>query len=511
MHSPISETADGSSIIGALRERANRRPGAIAIDGEHRMSWRVLLADVERCAAELRSLDIPVLAWQLKDDWRWVVLDLACLVNGQVALPVPRFFTPSQRDAALAAAGCRHLLVGVEDEDQAGPSVLRLRSLAVTVTDSGVGGTGVTIPEGTARITFTSGSTGNPKGVCLSGSLLARVAEALNARLDGLAGESHLATLPLAVLLENVGGLYRCLLAGSRYILPSSGQRCVTGSSVFDDARLADAIAAHAASVMIATPEMIERMTASSRRKAFRRLSYVAVGGAPLSQRSLRAARDAGIAAYEGYGLSECGSVVSLNVPGDDRPGTVGRPLPHLSVSCRDGELEVAGAGFLGYLGEPPRTGCAVATGDLGHIAADGHLELHGRLDNLIVTPMGRNVSPEWIEAVLADALSGHQVCVIDHPGGLTAVIAGPGDDVGIETALQDTNRNLPDYARLTHWLCTRQPFGLDDGCLTANGRLRRRAIRERFAHHPHRPVRADEPTSPAEGRAPTNTRRIGA
>ncbi|MDZ7828932.1 MAG: AMP-binding protein [Halofilum sp. (in: g-proteobacteria)] len=511
MHNPISETGGDSSIVGALRERASRCPGALAIDGAHRMSWRVLLADVERCAAELRALDMPVVAWQLDDDWRWVVLDLACLVNGQTALPIPRFFTPAQREGALVAAGCRRLMLGVEAEDRTGPIVRQLRWLGVTVTDSGIAGTGAAIPKGTAKITFTSGSTGKPKGVCLSGSLLESVAEALNARLEGLAVEPHLATLPLAVLLENVGGLYRCLLAGSRYILPPPEQRCVTGSSVFNDERLAEAIMAHAAGMVIATPGMIERMTTSGRRDAFRRLRFVAVGGAPLPERVLRAARAAGMAAYEGYGLSECGSVVSLNVPGDDRPGTVGRPLPHLSVSCRDGELEVAGAGFLGYLGEPPRAMHAVATGDLGHIAADGRLELHGRLGNRIVTPMGRNVSPEWIESALADVLPGHQICVIDDPEGLAAVIAGPGSDASIETALQATNRGLPDYARIAHWLCRRRPFGIDDGCLTTNGRLRRRAIRERFAHHPRQRVRAGEPASRERDPAAVITRRLEA
>ncbi|MFY7948121.1 MAG: long-chain acyl-CoA synthetase, partial [Gemmatimonas sp.] len=105
---------------------------------------------------------------------------------------------------------------------------------------------------------------------------------------------------------------------------------------------------------------------------------------------------------YEGYGLSECASVVCLNRPGAQRPGSVGRVLPHTGVRISaDGEVLVTGPRFLGYRGEGPPPAGPYATGDLGAFDADGFLSLRGRRKAMYITAWGRNVSPEWIESEL--------------------------------------------------------------------------------------------------------------
>ena len=496
MPSPTSDSAGATrtGIVAALRQFARTRPGAIAIDGERRLSWRVLREEVERCAAEVQHLPTPVVAWQLDDDWRWVVLDLACVMAGKIALPLPRFFTGTQTARALEAAGCPLLLVSATGGRRRAPGIGRLGLAAV---GTGARADAAPIPDGTAKITFTSGSTGEPKGVCLSQAQLERVAAALNERLGPIADEAHLCALPLAVLLENVGGLYRCLLAGSRYIVPGPEHRALTGSSTFHVGRLAAAVTAHAARLVITTPLMLEHMADSAHCTSFARLRFVAVGGAPLPVHTLAAARAAGIPAFEGYGLSECGSVVALNVPGDDRPGSVGRPLPHLSVALQGDEIMVAGASFLGYLGEPGHSPERVATGDIGRLADDGRLAIAGRLSNRIVTPMGRNIAPEWIEAELARFLPGHSACVVDDRAGLTAIVAAANDQHrAVGTALARTNQALPDYAQIRHWVAAGEPFTAGNDCLTANGRLRRTAIRDRFARHARVPVHTAGPAT---------------
>src|SRR5690606_26803253 len=104
---------------------------------------------------------------------------------------------------------------------------------------------------------------------------------------------------------------------------------------------------------------------------------------------------------FEGYGLSECASVVCLNTPAARRVGTVGRPLPHCALRIdKRGEVWVRGPHMLGYVGEPPMDGEWIATGDVGCIT-DGFLELQGRRKHQFITAWGRNVSPEWVQAEL--------------------------------------------------------------------------------------------------------------
>jgi long-subunit acyl-CoA synthetase (AMP-forming) len=122
-----------------------------------------------------------------------------------------------------------------------------------------------------------------------------------------------------------------------------------------------------------------------------------------------------GIPVHEGYGLSECCSVVAVNRPGERCSGTVGRPLNGLDVSIVNGEIVVDGPSITdGYLGQDPAQR-PWRTGDLGAIDQDGFLTIHGRKDSLIVTSFGRNISPEWIETMLLGDLRIAFCAVVGH------------------------------------------------------------------------------------------------
>jgi acyl-CoA synthetase (AMP-forming)/AMP-acid ligase II len=133
-------------------------------------------------------------------------------------------------------------------------------------------------------------------------------------------------------------------------------------------------------------------------------LRFVAVGGARVPEALAARAWELGIPVHEGYGLTECCSVVAVNRPGRRKDGTVGLPLAGLDISIENGEVVVRGPSVMdGYLDAGPTIG-PWRTGDLGQVGQDGFLTVTGREDSLFVSASGRNVSPEWIEAmVLSD------------------------------------------------------------------------------------------------------------
>ena len=188
------------------------------------------------------------------------------------------------------------------------------------------------------------------------------------------------------------------------------------------------------------------------------------------------------------------------------RPGSVGRPLPHARVSVRDGELFVDGPHCLGYLGgDAPLVDGAIATGDLGHIDADGFVHVTGRRKHVFITAFGRNVSPEWVESELLQHTAFAQAVVHGEARPFNVAIVWPRDpaldDAALRRALDAVNRDLPDYARIGDVVRADAPFSVADGLLTANGRPRRDAILARYrdavdarygdATHHHRGVTA--------------------
>lgn len=468
------------TLLGHARERGDQ----LAVRGaSESLGYRQLFDEVEHRAALLRAQPPGVFALALENGPQALLWDLAALFAERPCVILPPFFSAAQRAHCLTQ--CQATLALTADDLHA-----ELAANGFTpgepfwqrpaVVDAGV-------PAGTAKITYTSGSTGAPKGVCLSAEAMLRVARELELASRPTAPRKYLAVLPLAVLLENLG-IYAALLAGASLTVLPQAQLGISGASGVDWKRLLGCIALSGAQSLILVPQLLLGLVTAIERGLTRAgpLRFVAVGGARVAQSLLDRAAAVGLPVFEGYGLSECASVVCLNRPGANRPGSVGKPLPHVQVSlAEDGEVLVRGSTLLGYLGEPAIAGQWWPTGDLGHFDDDGYLYLAGRKKNQFITSFGRNVNPEWIEAELTQG--GVLLQAFVHGEGLPRNLAllWPLDpqtsDATIEQAVQQCNAALPDYARVHAWKRLPEPLASADGTLTANGRPRRTEILRRY------------------------------
>jgi acyl-CoA synthetase (AMP-forming)/AMP-acid ligase II len=402
-------------------------------------------------------------------------------------VPLPAFFTPAQLRHAATASGMDALLGGSPETARAlgfgAPAAIEGSALAWFRRDAAA----VDLPATTTKITFTSGTTGTPKGVCLGVAQQHTLARTLEDATSPLGLARHLCLLPLPVLLENVAGARTALTSGAECIVPPLAGVGMSGASGFDPLACLSAIERWQADSVILLPQMMLALAAALEAGAPRpsRLRFAAVGGAKVAPGLLERARAAGLPAYEGYGLTECGSVVALNLPGADRPGSVGRPLPHAHVRiAADGEILVSGPRCLGYLGGEEAPVAWLATGDLGCLDADGFLHVEGRRKNVIITSFGRNIAPEWPEAELAAGGAIAQAAVFGEARPRLCAVLVPratATDAAIDADVQRANSRLPDYAQIASWIRAEAPFGAANGLATANGRVRRDAVWARY------------------------------
>ncbi|WP_052177781.1 AMP-binding protein [Methylotenera sp. G11] len=419
----------------------------------------------------------------------WIVLDLAAMACSMPLVPLPFFFSREQWLHAMQDAGVSIL---VTDQPQLFEPLLAdnisscsqfelagktLTQFALRQVDQ------VKLPDGTAKITYTSGTTGNPKGVCLSNENMLNVASAITAVTEVSPADRHLSVLPLATLLENVAGVYASLLAGaSCYLLPNH-ETGLSGAVGLDIRKLLATLEDTQASTVIFTPELLHALVVCIESGASipGHLRFLAVGGASVSPALLERANKLQIPVYEGYGLSECASVVALNIPSGNKAGSAGKPLPHIQLSfTHEHEIVVNGNAYLGYVGQEQPRHNIVHTGDIGELDADGYLIITGRKKNIFITSFGRNVSPEWVERELKITPCIVQAALFGEakPWNVAIIVPRPAaTEQQINDAIQALNARLPDYARISRWILADAPFSARNRQLTSNGRNRRDAI----------------------------------
>jgi len=505
----LPASASQGRIIKSLHEHARQRPEATAIitgsidplTGEDvATSYRQLAARVSRRAQWLQMQHCQTLAFQLDNGLEWVITDLAGLQAGVDIVPIPSFFSQQQiahvledAQADLFLTDQPNALGGVS----ARPSRSQWQTQLMLMADASI-----SVWQRTARLTrqrqpmkltYTSGSTGTPRGVCLAFETIDAVASSIVSAMAPLSIERHLCLLPLATLLENIAGLYAPMIRGVTIQAPPLGTIGLTGASLDVDKFCATINSSQADSIII-VPQLLTALVTLTEFNMLQTayLKMIAVGGGRVSEHLLARANKLGLPVYQGYGLSECASVLTLNLPGANRPGSVGRALPHAELRINaGGEIEARGSNMLGYLDADALDDESVteniqqhwyATGDLGHIDADGFVFVTGRIKNVFITSLGRNVNPEWVESSLTQ-----------HPAIAQALVTGEGRDHNLaliwtrfaqtpeelDRLVEIANAELPDYARSHAHILMDTTLAPD--LITPNGRLKRQLALTQF------------------------------
>jgi pyrroloquinoline quinone (PQQ) biosynthesis protein C len=398
------------------------------------------------------------------------IADIALLEAGIAGVPVPSFFNARQRDHVLLSSGACVLLSDLNPDCPDGNGAFRVTSLDNRLRP---------VLAGTAKISFTSGSTGTPKGICLSATHLLQVAQSVVDYVGDAHAGRHLALLPPGILLENVAGFYAVMLAGGTYVALPQAEIGFADPFRPDIAKLLRVIGEQRISSLILVPEYLGGLVTAMEMSGWRfpALSLVAVGGARLSPDLIARAEGVGLPVRQGYGLTECASVVTLEDADEAVRGSVGRSLGRNTLSVADdGEILIHGPVCLGSIGAPATAG-PYRSGDIGRVDSDGRIWIEGRKSNLIITSHGRNISPEWVEgALLAKPAIAQAMVYGDGEAALGALIVPASDNADIDAAIKSANAELPAYARIADFRIV-PPFTPANGMLTGNGRIKRDII----------------------------------
>lgn len=512
-----------------------------------RVTGRELIEQVQQVRAFLRHSGVQTgdrCALLAPNSIRWVVFDLALMAEGVVVVPLYSRQAPGELAAMMK--DCQPRLLFVNDAEigeavaqawrEAPPRVLFGRVLEGNAPKSSLPDSPISRTDtDLVTIIYTSGTSGEAKGVCLNvGNLnymlgqtmdrLGQLMSATNAEgpdrvfhylplnfaaswlllLSCLARET---TLTLSTDLNKLADEIR--LSSPHYFLnvPTLLERVRRGveenlskqaapiRSLFQQARAAwqQKNLGSAGGLDRVRLWLAEKLIFSRIKQRFGRdLRALICGSAPLAPETQQFFQMLGIPVLQAYGLTETTGICTMDDPREiAEPGYVGTAIPGIEMKVSENE-EIVTRGphiFSGYWNRPEETVRVLRdgwfhTGDQGEANARGKWRVTGRIKNLIVLNSGHKIAPEPMEETVARLLpTAQQVVIVGNGRGyLCALIAGTVEAHTVQAALKAVNGELPHYRQIRNFKLIGNAFTPESGLLTAMGKLRRDAVNARFA-----------------------------
>jgi len=474
---------------------------------------------------------------------RWAALDLAMMAEGLIVVPLYARQAPGElvgmmKDSSPARICCPDVVLAAEI-NRLWPGAPKI-SLPDTVFSGEAAAPEPPLHHedlDAVTIIYTSGTSGEPKGVVLNAGNVNHMLRCTGERLNQLMGAS-----------SQPDGVFHYLpfcFAGSWILLLSALTRNSVLTLSTDLTKLSDELKLAEPDYFLNVPTLLERVRArieqvvrdrgGTAAKMFFRaqcayrdrhltgsagfldslslsfaklaifptirkslgpnLKALICGSAPLAVETQLFYVMLGIPVLQVYGLTETTAICTMDDPAHAVPGRVGPAIPGIEMRVADnGEIVVRGPNiFPGYWQRPEETAKALEggwfhTGDQGEVDNTDNWKITGRLKNLIVLNSGHNVAPEPIEESLAAKLPQveHAVLIGNQRGYLTVLITVPSPnglpDAKIQAAIDEVNDGMPHYKQVRAFRRLAEAFTIDSGLLTANGKLKRDVIAARYA-----------------------------
>jgi long-chain acyl-CoA synthetase len=534
------------NIFGRLQEAAGRVVLAEAhAGGDRTATGSDLLGQIAAARAFLRASGLANgdrCALVAPNSIRWAALDLAIVAEGLIAVPMYARQSAGELVAMLRDAGPGLICCGDEALrgaiSAAWPDAPRfvlfdeIFSANPPSATSAPPSPAALSPQDTVAILYTSGTSGEAKGVMLTVGNLDHMVSCTKARLDELMGPRDVP--------DRVFHYLPFCFAGSWILLLSCLSRTSVLTMSMDLTKLADEIRGAAPDYFLNVPTLLDRIRTSVgdnlrkrggaiakifehaneawlrldakaphawdffwlglaglvifpsiRKRLGPNLRALICGSAPLARETQLFFTMLGIRVLLVYGLTETTAICTMDDPRHVEPGRVGPVIPGIEMKLgENSEIVVRGPNiFPGYWRRPEQTAAVLRdgwfhTGDQGEVDANGNWRITGRLKNLIILNSGHNIAPEPIEEELFRAVPGAQHIMLVGNGRsfLAAIITGAAAGAEIESQLERVNAPLPHYRKIRKFHVAQESFTIENGLLTANGKLRRDTIAARFA-----------------------------
>ena len=536
---------DGRTILELFLNRVSASGPDTAIrfkrtDAFEAKTWQEIGEDVRRVAAGLQTLGIEPgdrIAQLSETRYEWIVADLAIQMAQAIHVPIHAPLAAAQVDFQVNHSGSKALFVSGSEQiakvaeadlpqdltvityestdaaipqqqlhisswlDQEAPEPGSLEQATLENTDS----------NDLATILYTSGTTGEPKGVMLTQKNLVSNTLAVIQTFGMEPGDKRLTFLPLSHIFARTCDLYTWIGCGCGLALAQSRetvlQDCaeihptvLNGVPYFYDLLLRG-LQQHG---LAETPGALNQMLGG-------KIRYCCTGGAALPDHLFDFFKSQEVPLLQGYGLTETSPVISMSTPKQLRRGASGQAIPDVEVAIsEDGELISRGPHIMrGYWRNEEATSEVIIddwfhTGDLGKVDEDGFVWITGRKKELIVTAAGKNIAPVLLESLLTqDPLIEQALVIGDGRNYLTALIVPNVEQVTaqlsetpdpeklleqpevqalFEKCVEERLMGVSHHEQVRRFFLIDRPFSIEAGEMTAKLSLRRPIIESNFS-----------------------------